>query len=187
MITNYITNNYNTPCEYNTGGINKLFISSWENVQPDRINIKFNEIGNISELDFSFIKLDINVDEVSVNSNYDPSNRKYNNTMTLRFNNMSDSWKTVKQFENHRYVIGYRDMLGTYWVGGLDTGFRLDPSESTFGAKNQVNGWVLVLRESSRRPIYKINQEIIDPIITDDVLPLQDWPLGFFSSDKSQF
>lgn len=185
MLKNLIQTSYIQSCTYDIGGINELFVSPYilSNYANNLFieDFKFSNASNISFSPYIYTSIDIKgLDSINIETNYVPEERKYIHTLTINFTNIKDSWNIVRQFENSKNQIAWRDVNGDYFIAGVDRGFRAEPSRSQFGTINTAKNNQIVLRETSRYPIFSINSTIIKPIV-DTTDPIDEWDYGVFS------
>jgi len=179
-ITNLITDNYIQSCEYNQGGINRIWFGEYDGIYLPlnggaRFNYSMNKLGNIQEIDWAMWELDMSLIEVNFQTNYDTAIRKFVTTFSLNFSQMENTWDIVRKFENGRYIIGWGDNTGNYWMAGLDTGFRVDPSSSQWGTAGAGRYWNISMRESSRQAPYKVNSGVLNLPVTTTTGPIDEW------------
>jgi hypothetical protein len=182
MINNRIEDFYNPACDYDQGGIQRLFICNY----GDSGAYTLSDLKTINSWGSIFNELKIDTDLTKIDIDYDTESRRYIYKLNIIINEFSDGWNLCRKLENGRFIFSFQDGKGEYWICGLDTGFRVEPSSSSFNLYNTGRSININMRESSRRPIYKINKNLVEPP-KQKGLTLDDWPEGVFMSTWSLY
>lgn len=175
-ICNAITSGLTKSCDTNAGGVNKLYITDYENVLTTTVSATssgdwISSVGMTASTKFYEVQTNKNVCNFTESVAIDLNNGTtfFNQVVSIVLSRR----ETAKRAFIEKLVAGQKqlaiivlDSNGIYWFFGLDEGAYVTAIEGGSGtAKADANGYTVTLTAMEPDQAYQVNPSIISGLV----------------------
>lgn len=152
-------------CEFNVGGIQRLFVANWTEGLRARVQVVNNEVVDITG-GVNWIELLINKDTGEYQEIFNPERKNYRFELIFDIGKLDESKRVPMDILNKgEYIFVFKDNNNQWWLTGWISPFKVKKGENKTGKKRGNNRYEFVFEASGNEPAVTLSEGYIEGVV----------------------